>query len=421
MIDVRKRDVLYGDGILPLIFVFLYLFGSLLDHLFTFNIVAVGLFLVGSLVLHAERLLRSPSVSGLSLSFLFLVIVHYLISSLNPHGCSIETKGIVSIVIFGTLLFVSPRLRLHRVVIGKVTSMTILWMSAFGVLLSANGVSLFSSLTGFEWRSGFFWEPSHLALFLLPFIAFRLLISKVSKSIIIILTIYLVCAFSLVLLIGLAFIVVVKVSSSQSLRPNLKTSCYIFFTVASLALILQGIDTSYVENRVFDLFVGSDNVEVGVTNLSSIVWLNGWSQAYESMVESSGLGLGFNQMACGRFYSVGMFSDMYSSVLGAELVLNAEDGSFMASKLVAEMGVLGVFVVFFIVYYCIVNITRFIRINRGSVAGNLDLVAIQASGAITLLVMLFVRNTGYFSLNVILVFSLLFLDYKGFQKVTRYR
>ena len=418
MIDLRKGDVFYNDpGTLGFCFVLLYLFGSLLDHLFTFNIVAVSLFLLASLVLHAERFLRSPSISGVSLSFLFLVIVHYLISSLNPSGCNIETKGIVSIGMLVMLLFVAPRSRLHGMVNSNVISVTILWLSAFGVLLSGSGVSLFSSLTGFEWRAGFFWEPSHLALFILPFIAYRLLIGKVSKSIFIIIAIYLLCAFSLVLLTGLAFIVCIKILGRQSPRPNLKMLFYLFLTIASLILILQVFETSYIEDRLFGVFAGSGNVDVQVTNLSSIVWLNGWSQAYESMVESSGLGLGFNQMACGRFYSVGIFSDMFSSVLGADLVLNAEDGSFMASKLVAEMGVIGVFVVVFIIYHCIVRIIGFIRINRGSVVGSLDIVALQSSGAITLLVMLFVRNSGYFSLNVILAFSLVFYNYMGRHKV----
>ena len=418
MIDLRKGGDLYYDlGPLALLYPFIYLFGPFLDHIIAFNIAAVSLLVAASFLFTSERLLRSPSMPGLSLSVLFIVIVHYLITSLNPNGCSIELKGIFSLGMLGMLLFVVPRSGLHKMVISSSISGTILWMSAFGVLLSASGFSFFSLLTGLEWRSGFYSEPSHLVLFTLPFFAYRLLNGHVSKSILVIIAIYLFYAFSLSLLVALASIFLVKILCTQRAGLNLKMMYYLCLIIVSLMFILPEFDTSYVDDRFFGLIGDSGLVGDQVENLSSIVWLNGWSQGYESMTETLGLGLGFNQMACGRFYSVGMFSDIVSSLLGGDTILNAEDGSFMASKLVAELGVIGIFVVGFVMYRCILIIRRFTRIKRGLLVGDVDLVTLQVSGAISLLIMLFVRNTGYFSLNVILAFSLLFLDYRGWRKV----
>lgn len=418
MIDLRKGgDFSYDLGPLALLYPFIYLFGPFLDQTLGFNVAAASLLVAASFLYNSKSFLRSPSMPGLSLSVLFIGIVHYLIASLNPNGCSIELKGIFSLGMLSMLLFVVPRSGLHKMVISSSISGTILWMSAFGVLLSVSGLSFFSSLTGLEWRSGFYSEPSHLALFILPFIAYRLLNGHASKSILIIIAIYLFCAFSLSLLVMLAFIFLVKILCTQRAGLNLKVMFYLCLIIVPLMFILPEFETSYVEDRFFGLFGASDIVGDQVENLSSLVWLNGWSQGYESMTETLGLGLGFNQMACGRFYSVGMFSDIISSLLGADIILNAEDGSFMASKLVAELGVIGVFVVGFVMYRCILIIRRFIGIKRGLLVGDVDLVTLQVSGAISLLVMLFVRNTGYFSLNVILAFSLLFIDYRGWRKV----
>jgi hypothetical protein len=115
------------------------------------------------------------------------------------------------------------------------------------------------------------------------------------------------------------------------------------------------------------------------------------------------LGVGVNQMGCGEFVKLGRYSSDMFDIRGG--VLNLQDGSFMAAKLISELGVVGLLLVIFLAGLSIKSI---VNINTNYAGGGNNSIALaRAVGGICLLSLLFVRCAGYFQLQVILTISLL--------------
>ena len=132
--------------------------------------------------------------------------------------------------------------------------------------------------------------------------------------------------------------------------------------------IASSINEHHQSRLLMDLSSSSDRINGVIaglqgdfpTNLSSIIWLNGWSQAYEYFNATSGLGVGFNQMGCENFQYLGMFSPYLLQIEG--VVLNAKDGSMMSVKLISELGVIGVLLV---AYLLITSIKAILSLRNG--------------------------------------------------------
>ena len=141
-----------------------------------------------------------------------------------------------------------------------------------------------------------------------------------------------------------------------------------YIIIIFLIFILAILQLDFLYARVEGVLLFIDNLDkIKIitfkeleTYLSGLVWINGWVMAYDNLVYSNFLGLGFNNMGINP--NAGL---SFPSHLGYSYdILNAEDGSFLASKLVSEFGLIGVLILLVLSYICALEILLdFVRLK----------------------------------------------------------
>ncbi|MBC2769844.1 hypothetical protein [Pusillimonas minor] len=139
------------------------------------------------------------------------------------------------------------------------------------------------------------------------------------------------------------------------------------------------------------------------TNLTTLVWFQGWDLAYSNLIRSYGLGVGAQRLGLSEDQLVGTTYEIYR-LYGAQY--NLEDGGFLASKIISEFGVLGI--VF--VLYCSCKICGyFLKLvsfgGRDAKTFVNDKAKIFYGLLIAFLVEMFFRGYGYYSPGVFLALS----------------
>lgn len=255
---------------------------------------------------------------------------------------------------------------------------------------------------------GLFNEPSHFALYYIPVIAYRLYIDPTDRIALISVFSALASLFSSTLLVGLIIIIIV------AYRINLK----ILFTILLLAgsVVISNFATPTKDEnsqlgggiieRISDIVYVIQSGENTGINLSSLVWINGWSQAFDTMISTSGLGLGFNQMGCGQYEFTGVHTEVIRKLTGG-ITLNARDGSLLAAKVIAEFGFLGVIIVAVAAISCVYWVLELKNNHKIREKVKLNNLALKAAGATTLLVLLFVRSASYFMFPLMLSITMM--------------
>lgn len=197
-------------------------------------------------------------------------------------------------------------------------------------------------------------------------------------------------AFLLLLLVkNLTLVVLVGLVSLTVLRARA-----LFLAACCLFLVIV---------RDVDYFLPRMQLTTAASNLSALVWLQGWDEAMTGLRKTMGVGLGFQQLgvngATGTVAHV--IAEQFRIVDGTENgTLNLLDGGTLGAKLVGELGVLGIGAV----GACSCLIYRSIR--------NLGEIAAQPAGSsataffyccvVSFSLDLFIRGTGYFSPSVLL-------------------
>lgn len=128
-----------------------------------------------------------------------------------------------------------------------------------------------------------------------------------------------------------------------------------------------------------------------VENLSSLVYLQGWQDAWDNLSRTNGLGLGFNMMGCSPL------PDVPARVIIASvfnLQINEEDGSVLFGKLISETGVVGLLLFVALMWWWFKMELNLFRLDSAqqSTARSIQLVLIMSFIATAL-----IRSTGYFS------------------------
>lgn len=121
---------------------------------------------------------------------------------------------------------------------------------------------------------------------------------------------------------------------------------------------------------------------------STLVWLKGWHLAYLNLMNTSGLGIGFQQLGYAGAYSM-ISESIRAGTIGA-IDLNIRDGGSVAAKMVSEMGFVGVI---FLIYGLIIFAMYLRRVSQL----NYFWVAAFVGG----LFELYIRGYGYFTLNFV--------------------
>jgi hypothetical protein len=164
-----------------------------------------------------------------------------------------------------------------------------------------------------------FQEPSHFGLALIPFLMFRVSISSpLQQTLLIAFAIGLALWLeSLTLLAGAAFITVLLVRAGG-----------MFVVFALLAVVPLVFDMTYYTSR---LLLSSES-----GNMSTLIFLQGWQAALNSLIETRGLGIGFQQL--GITSTTTELAERVARMAGG--YVNVLDGGSTAPKFIAELGVL---------------------------------------------------------------------------------
>lgn len=122
------------------------------------------------------------------------------------------------------------------------------------------------------------------------------------------------------------------------------------------------------------------------TNISTLVYLSGIERAYLNLIDSLGLGIGFQQMGFNNILGESQYA---LKALGYES-LNIYDGSFIAAKLISELGIWAIlFITFYI--YNFIKIAIFLKNKKPKYICDI----IFSIYYLTFSIPLFIRGSGY--------------------------
>jgi hypothetical protein len=382
----------------------LYLFDQRINSLAGFNAAGSVAVVAISCLYSIFRYKSKYTVSLKSMIIALFLSAFVLLAYGNNDSCSVQLKGAFSLLLF--LLIIATMCHNYFDHFIKSTYIPKILLAGIVIfsLLDYVGFNIFSSAN----NSGVYYEASHVALYSLPLLTYMLLKSHKDLYALLMMTLLLVLSPSTTIFIGLLLVFAVCYMTTSS--QNIATS--ILFVFASIGILLFLIITDIISMpdtnaRIISLFTSSEFETVNHLNLSSIVWLNGWSQAMQTINETNGLGVGFNQMGCGKFINSGQFTPLIQAAFSGE-VLNVEDGSLMSAKLIAEFGYLGIVMVIALAWRCIRVLIEFVNKNYDCTREQRDYLILRATGSISLIVYLFVRSGSYFQLPVVLAIYLLF-------------
>lgn len=367
--------------------------------------IAIALF--AAMVTHGHSLLAKgvPLGSAKAMILLALIMLYQIPATLAaPEDCPITAKFLATSFTFVLVVWCMRWLKPELSIFSDAGSSLLLRWIAASLILAQIGLDVMT-LLGDEprIRSGFYSEPSHLALHLLPLVAYRLLHNFADRLSWFVLALVLIFASSSTLAVGIIGVVAIKLG--MRVRSRWISVALPLLALGLMAALAVNIEGNAMLNRLSAIiYFDADQI----TNLSSFVWLNGWSQSFDHVMASNGWGVGFNQMGCGGLATAGSLSPVLLRG-GAEIVLNATDGSFLFAKVVAELGMLGLLVCLYLSYLAIKAV---LTLSRDMVRGQDTLhvrhdMICRAAAGLTLLVCLYVRGMSYFAFPIMLAVCVL--------------
>ena len=241
--------------------------------------------------------------------------------------------------------------------------------------------------------SGFFSEPSHFALTIAPLLIFLILDDEPRWRrhgiVVALISLWLAASATLFLLLAVGLGLMWLAMHGRRLRL-LKVLQVVVLSVVFAGVAYVSPFWSDFVDRVTSL--GNQSTEA---NVSSVVYVMGWELAIENLQNSSGWGLGFNRMGCEpRPYTDGV---EVLELLGLDDG-NYNDGSFLASKALSEMGGFAALLWFWAAW----RAWRWRRLLHAGAPLVSEQARLMMSVLICALVGLLLRGTGYFSGPVLL-------------------
>ncbi|PTQ58294.1 hypothetical protein C8J26_3894 [Sphingomonas aurantiaca] len=175
--------------------------------------------------------------------------------------------------------------------------------------------------------------------------------------------------------------------------------------IVILTIVIAGaalsMDLTYYLSRL--------DLSADTTNLSALVYIQGYEFMIDSFDLTSGWGMGFQQLSVIPMKSLAS-NVIYAITRGDSL--NVYDGGFGVSKIVSEFGVFGIGMT---LYFAVLASRLALRLRKaalGKAAPNLSMIA-PYSFIVGFAVEMFVRGVGYFSGTVfMLVVAYLFLEFR---------
>ncbi len=243
-----------------------------------------------------------------------------------------------------------------------------------------------------------FLEPSHYAIFVLPFIAYFSNKSKFINSIILTLyfLVYSVLIQNVTLFIGVLFVIF------------LKLKFYILFLLLILIPVLfYSQDFSqYLIDRFYFLTDSSGTKDI--SNLSLLVFLSSYERLFLNLKDSFLFGVGFQQLGFNGIN--GFYLNRISFIMNGTY-LNLYDGGTLLAKLISEFGLFGILFVFlYLIHFFFLIFTDRFSIF---ISPKFDLFKFYF---LLLIIQLFVRGIGYFSPYLFFLFIYFHFFTYGFKR-----
>lgn len=242
-------------------------------------------------------------------------------------------------------------------------------------------------VSGNPWQRAFFPfpEPAGFALPLAPILMYLCVTARGTRRA----WLLLLAVAGLALVKTLTLVVAVALIAVVSLRKS-----HLIAFALVIGAILTQMDLSYYAERVD--FVSDTN-----TNLSNLVYVQGWELLFEGLERSHYFGQGFQQLGL-QGTDVDAASIINSLLEGSDL--NLLDGGFLLAKLGAELGVFGIVAA----AVATVQSVRSMLVLRRVAAGRIRLpaVVVFAHAVLSaLLLHLYVRSGGYFTGEIFLALT----------------
>jgi len=227
---------------------------------------------------------------------------------------------------------------------------------------------------------GFFSENSHYAHSFLPFLYYMVVLSSWRKKWLLLFMGFFV-AFNLqsvTLVFGVISVAILALRLRQ----------LVFLSIIAIPILMVAMD--YMDFEYYSSRLDFTNPN---PNLSVLSFMNGWERAYLNLKDSYGIGLGFQQL--GFFGSEGKIFEALRAVNAENL--NLFDGSFVASKLISEFGILAVMLLVAYLVYLPRSVRWLHEVSmKGGETVDYRKVFFQAC-FVMFFIDLFLRGTGYFS------------------------
>lgn len=160
------------------------------------------------------------------------------------------------------------------------------------------------------------------------------------------------------------------------------------------------------------------------TNLTALVFLQGWDLAYLNLIETNGLGLGFQMLGSSTTY-LSPYTDKIVNITGKEF--NLSDGGLLAAKVIAEFGVIAIILIISYIYFILKfifygnQIWLKIHLSHDQQYTQELKKRLLISGILFgMLVEVFLRGYGYFSPGVFLALVAMFYLFPNF-KIRRFK
>jgi hypothetical protein len=241
--------------------------------------------------------------------------------------------------------------------------------------------------------SGFFSEPSHFALAIAPLLIHLILDEnprwRRAGIVGAVLSLWLAASATLFLLLAVGLGVMWLALHGRRLR-FWKAAQVVVMSVVFAGVAYVSPFWSDFMDRITSL--GNQSTEA---NVSSVVYVMGWELAIENLSNSRGLGLGFNRMGC----------EPRPSTEGVEVLDllglddgNYNDGSFLASKALSEMGYFAAVLWLWLAW----RAWRFRHLLHELPGPEAEQARLMMSLLLCGLVGLLLRGTGYFTGPVLL-------------------
>jgi len=282
----------------------------------------------------------------------------------------------------------------------EILAKTILLIAFLGFLFEAFLPGLFPNQDVYRLDgkfSGFFSEPSHVAISLFPSIVILLaskrpLFNRFGTLALIGLVLFSRSS-SLIVLILLWLIYQVFVKKTVKFTRRFVFIVAIIISAVIAAVLNYEQIVGPIEARLLGLFGSSE-----IKNISSLVYAQGLQDAWKNLQRTNGLGLGFNMMGCLPLPDVPARQDL-ESVFHLD-GLNAEDGSFLFSKIVSETGFIGLLAIGFVFLWWVKLEKKIRKLDGLEVASVLPM---YAALLFIFLASIILRSAGYFSVTLMLM------------------